>query len=85
MIQYVLGFLVDDCAPMDTKITRNPCENNMLTNSNKAFYKFQLFLKWKGFEFYNTHQIANSQEKEYEQIMNLLLSEEAMSRQNVLD
>jgi hypothetical protein len=51
MIQCVLGFLVDDCAPMDTKITRNPCENNMLTNSDKAFYKFQLFLKWKGLSF----------------------------------
>ena len=77
--------MVNDCVPMETYMTRDTCEYDMTTNSNKALYKVQLFLKWKGFEFYNTHQIANSQEKEYEQIMNLLLSEEAMSRQNVLD
>ena len=28
------------CVPMDTYMTRNPCENSMLTNSNKAFINF---------------------------------------------
>jgi hypothetical protein len=45
IIQCVLGFLVDDCVPMDAYMTKDPCKNNMLTNSNKAVYEFQLFLK----------------------------------------
>jgi hypothetical protein len=49
IIQCVIGFLVDDCVPMDTYMTNNSCKNNMLTHSSKAFYKFQLFLEWKGF------------------------------------
>jgi hypothetical protein len=32
-------------AAVDTYMTRDPCENYMFTNSNKAFYKFQQFLE----------------------------------------
>jgi hypothetical protein len=38
-VDSILGFLVDECVSMDTYMARNPCENNMLTNSDKAFYK----------------------------------------------
>jgi hypothetical protein len=37
IIKCVLGFPVNDCVPMDTYMTSGPCENYMLTNSNKAF------------------------------------------------
>jgi hypothetical protein len=37
IIQCVLGFPVNDCVPMNTYMTRDPCENYMFTNSNKAF------------------------------------------------
>ena len=29
IIQCVLGFLVNDCVPMDTYMTSDPCENDM--------------------------------------------------------
>ena len=47
IIQSVLGFLVNDCVPMDAYMTRDPCENDMFTNSNKAFINFNNFKnKW---------------------------------------
>jgi hypothetical protein len=39
IFQCVLGFLVNNCVPMNTYMTRDPCENYMFTNSNKAFFK----------------------------------------------
>jgi hypothetical protein len=44
IIQCVLGFPVNDCVPMNTYMTRDPCENYMFTNSNKAFINFNNFL-----------------------------------------
>ena len=38
--------------PMDIYMTRDPCENDMLTDGN-ILYKIQLFFKGKGFEFCN--------------------------------
>jgi hypothetical protein len=35
IIQCVLGFPVNDCVPMNTYMTRDPCENYMFTNSNE--------------------------------------------------
>ena len=54
VIQYVLGFLVNDYVRMDTYVTRDPCGNDIFTDINKAFYKCQLILKRKCFEFYNS-------------------------------
>jgi hypothetical protein len=34
IIQCVLGFPVNDCVPMNTYMTRDPCENYMFTNSS---------------------------------------------------
>jgi hypothetical protein len=51
IIQYVLGFLVNDCIPMDTYMTRDPCENDMFTNSNKAFINFNNFLNKRVMRF----------------------------------
>ena len=63
VIQCVLGFLIDDCVLMDTYMSRDPCENDMFTNSNKVFfYQFQLFLKWKGFEFCNSQLPTSKKE-----------------------
>ena len=70
-IQCVLGFMVDDCVAM----TRNPCENNMFTNSKKAFIISSIF-KMKGFWVLQL-SIANRQERESVQIMKLLSSKEA--------
>ena len=55
-VSFSIGFLVDDCVPMDTYITRDPSENDILTyvygllknkdsitNSNKAFISFKYF------------------------------------------
>ena len=39
IFQCVLCFLVNNCVPMNTYMTRDPCENYMFTNSNKAFFK----------------------------------------------
>ena len=61
---------------MDTYMTMDRCENYMFTDSNKAFYKFRQFFKIKGF-WVLQRSIANRQERESEQIMNLLFSEEA--------
>ena len=44
IIQCVLGFPFNDWVPMDTYMTRDPCENYMFTNSNKAFINFIFFL-----------------------------------------
>ena len=41
IIKCVLGFPVNDCVPMDTYMTRDPCENDMFTNSKKAFINFK--------------------------------------------
>ena len=56
IIQCILGFMVDNCVPMDTYMTRNPCANDMFPNRHKAFinFNYNVFLKWKGFEFYNS-------------------------------
>ena len=70
IIQYVLGFLVNDCIPMDTYMTRDPCENDMFTNSNKAFINFNNFLNKRVLSFTTLN---------WQQIMNLLLPEEAMN------
>jgi hypothetical protein len=43
LFQCVLGFPVNDCVPMNTYMTRDPCENYMFTNSNKAFINFNNF------------------------------------------
>jgi hypothetical protein len=49
----------------------------MFTNSNKAFfYKFQLFLKWKGFDFNNSPLPAGKKENP-NRSLNLLSSDEA--------
>ena len=37
-----LGFLVNDCVPMDTYMTRDPCENDMSITT--AFTNFKYFL-----------------------------------------
>jgi hypothetical protein len=34
--QCVFGFLVNDCVPMDTYMTRDSCDNYMFTNSNNG-------------------------------------------------
>jgi hypothetical protein len=39
------SYATDDCVLMDTYRTRNPCQNDMFTNSNKAFINFNNFLK----------------------------------------
>jgi hypothetical protein len=66
---------------MNTDISRDPCENEMFTNSNKAFINFNYFEK--GF-LVSQLSIANRQERDSEKIIYLLSSEEATSKQEEL-
>ena len=43
IIQCVLCFPNNDCVPMDTYMTTNPCEIYMFANCNKALINFNYF------------------------------------------
>ena len=63
IIQCILGFLVDDCVPMDTYMAKHSCKNYMFTNNNRTFYKFVLSFKMKWF-WVSQLLIANRQERQ---------------------
>jgi hypothetical protein len=44
---------------MDTYITKDPCENDLLTDSKKAYINFKYFYKWKDLQL----SIGNRQER----------------------
>ena len=45
------SYATDDCVLMDTYMTRDPCQNDMFTNSNKAFINFNNFLNKRVYSF----------------------------------
>ena len=59
---------------MDTNMTRDTCDKDILTNSNKAFINFNYVVNERVVSLQLS--IAHRQDRESEQIINLLSSEE---------
>lgn len=46
LVQNIFHLLVHDCVPVDTYANRNPDKNNLLSNSDKNFCRFQRGTNW---------------------------------------
>jgi hypothetical protein len=57
--------------------------NNMITNNNKAFYKFPLFSKWNDFHFYNS-QLSTGKKENHEFTL-IRRGNESQSKNNAKD